>query len=140
MKPENAQPQRSQPETLRLKGIVPSITANDLATSVAWYRDKVGFHVEDAHEWEGRVVGYTLKAGEQMLLLNQDDGAKGLNRTKGQGLRLYLETTQEVDAVAAAIRARGGTLASEPEDQSWGARSFDLVDPDGFAFTIMAWL
>ena len=140
MTADGNQPGRIQPETIRLKGIVPSITANDLARSVAWYRDTVGFHVQDAHEYEGRVVGYTLKAGDQMLLLNQDDGAKGLNRVKGQGIRLYLECSQDLDQVAAAIKARGGTLASEPEDQTWGARSFDLVDPDGFAFTIMKWL
>ena len=39
-------------------------------------------------------------------------------------------------SLAGAIRERGGTLASEPADMPWGARAFDLVDPDGFRLTI----
>ncbi len=37
-------------------------------------------------------------------------------------------------AIAAAIKARGGKLVSEPVDQSWGARTFNLVDPDGYRY------
>jgi uncharacterized glyoxalase superfamily protein PhnB len=128
---------RSKPESLRLRGLVPSLTVKDLHASVAWYRDVVGFHVQEAHDWEGEVRGYTLVAGTQRILINQDDFAKG-QRVKGQGLRMYLETSQDVDRVAADIKARGGTLASEPEDQPWGPRAFNLVDPDGFLFTVMS--
>jgi len=126
---------RHKPENLRLRGMVPSITVNDLAASVAWYRDVVGFYVEEAHEWEGEVRGYTLVAGTQKFLMSQDDGAKG-ERVKGQGLRMYLDTVQDVDEIAEGIKARGGELESEPEDKPWGARSFDLKDPDGFLLTI----
>jgi len=129
---------RSQPETLRLRGLAPSITVRDLQASLAWYRDVVGFHVDSAHEHEGVVRGYTLAAGTQHILIGQDDGAKGADRVKGLGMRFYLETTQDVDEIAAGITARGGTLASEPADMPWGPRAFDLVDPDGFAFTIMS--
>jgi uncharacterized glyoxalase superfamily protein PhnB len=55
---------------------------------------------------------------------------------KGQGIRIYLQTTQDVDGVAAAIKDRGGELASEPEDMPWGARAFNLIDPDGILLTI----
>ena len=34
------------------------------------------------------------------------------------------------------IKSRGGTLASEPAYMPWGARAFDLLDPDGFQLTI----
>jgi uncharacterized glyoxalase superfamily protein PhnB len=127
--------ERRERESLRLRGLTPSLTANDLEASVAWYRDVVGFTVEEAHEWEGEVRGYTLVAGAQRILISQDDGAKG-QRVKGQGMRMYLETAQDVDQLAARITARGGTLESEPADQPWGARTFDLKDPDGFLFTI----
>ncbi len=126
---------REAPQTLRLKQIVPSITASDLQKSLHWYRDVVGFHLEDTYEEDGVLKGVALVAGTQRVYLSQDDGAKG-ERMKGQGLRLYFVASQDVDGVADAIRARGGTLASEPEDMPWGARSFNLVDPDGFLITI----
>jgi uncharacterized glyoxalase superfamily protein PhnB len=78
------------------------------------------------------MFGVVLRAGAVTFLLSQDDFAKGRDRTKGEGLRLYCETRQNVDRLAADIKARGGTLYQEPTDQAWGARDFAVVDPDGF--------
>ena len=125
-----------QPETLRLKSISTGITVNDLEASLKWYCDVVGFTIAEKFEDEGVVRGAALIAGVAQLMLSQDDGAKGMDRVKGQGIRLYLTTSQEVDNVAAAIRTRGGTLASEPADMPWGSRAFDLLDPDGFMLTV----
>jgi uncharacterized glyoxalase superfamily protein PhnB len=41
-----------------------------------------------------------------------------------------------VDKLADRIKARGGTLAEEPKDQEWGARTLAVEDPDGFKITI----
>ena len=46
-----------------------------------------------------------------------------------------LTTAQNVDDLAARIKERGGTLASEPAD-GFGGRAFRLVDPDGFRLVI----
>ena len=109
---------------------------NDLQASLSWYCDVLGFTIAEKFEHEGEVRGAALVAGVARLMLSQDDWAKGRDRVKGQGLRLYLSTTQDVDDVAAAIKSRGGEIASEPADMPWGARTFDLVDPDGFLLTI----
>ena len=127
---------REKPETLRLKSISPGITVDDLEASLEWYCEVVGFHLAERFEHDGELRGAALKAGRQTLMLSQDDWAKGTDRKKGQGIRLYLQASQDVDEVAAAIEARGGTLASRPADMPWGARAFDLVDPDGFLLTI----
>lgn len=128
---------RTTPETLRLKSISAALTVDDIEASIAWYRDVVGFHVEETYEGEdGDVRGASLAAGDQRIVISQDDGAQGRDRKKGQGIRLYLQASQDVDAIAAAIQARGGELASPPTDMPWGARSFNLVDPTGFNLTI----
>ncbi|MBI2401351.1 MAG: VOC family protein [Gemmatimonadetes bacterium] len=127
---------RRQPESLRLRDIAPSLTVNDLQASLAWYRDVLGFTVYETWEHEGKLAGASLKAGSAYVNLSQDDWAKGRDRVKGEGFRLYLSTRQNLDQIAAAIKARGGKLASEPTDQPWGARTFNLVDPDGFKLTI----
>ena len=77
-----------------------------------------------------------LTAGVVHLLINQDNGAKGWDRKKGEGISLTLTTAQDVDAIAGRIKARGGTLESEPADMPWGARIFRVRDPDGFILAI----
>lgn len=127
---------RKKPETLRLRGIAPSITVDDIEESIRWYCDVVGFYAKERWESEGKLMAAELVAGSQSVLLMQDDWAKGRDRKKGEGLRLHLDTAQNVDDLAESIRERGGELASEPEEKPWGARSFDLVDPSGFKLTI----
>jgi len=124
-------------ETLRLRDVGPALTVSDLDASLAWYRDVVGFVVKETWEPEGEIVGYSLVAGVGNLMLMKDDGAKGWDRKKGQGLRLFLSTAQDVDRIAENIKARGGELATEPADMPWGGRAFNLVDPDGFNLTIV---
>jgi uncharacterized glyoxalase superfamily protein PhnB len=113
-----------------------SLTVNDLQKSLAWYCDVVGFEVGERHEREGVLRAVSLKAGSVDLLIGQDDGAKGVNRVKGQGFSLQITTAQNIDELAAGIRQRGGTFATEPTDMPWGARVFRLRDPDGFTIVI----
>ena len=123
---------RSTPESLRASELAASLTVKDLAKSVAWYRDVVGFTIDRQHEREGKLVAVSLKAGLVRLLLNQDDGAQGLDRVKGEGFSLQITTSQSIDAIASRIKAAGSPLGSEPADMPWGVRSFRLKDPDGF--------
>jgi len=128
--------ERRQPETLRLRSLMPALTVNDLAASLAWYRDVLGFIVAEEFRREDRLLGVRMTAGAVDFLLGQDDFAKGRDRKKGVGLRLYAITGQDVDQLAAAIKERGGQLAQEPQDQPWGARDLAVVDPDGFVISI----
>lgn len=128
--------ERKQPETLRLRELMPAITASDLQASMAWYRDVLGFTVAEEHRRDGQLMGVQLRAGAVQVLLAQDDFAKGRDRQKGAGLRLFCTTAQDVDQLAAAIKERGGKLAHEPKDQPWGTRDFAVVDPDGFNISI----
>jgi uncharacterized glyoxalase superfamily protein PhnB len=113
-----------------------SLTVKDLQKSLDWYQDVVGFTVDRRHEREGKVVAASLKAGEVRVLIGQDDGAKGWDRAKGEGFSLQITTDQNIDELANRIKARGGSLLSEPADMPWGARVFRVQDPDGFKLAI----
>ena len=113
-----------------------SLTVRDVHASLAWYRDALGFAVDREMQNEGKLRAVAMRAGSVRLLLNQDDGAKGLDRAKGEGFSLMLTTRQDVDAVAARVVAHGGQLLSEPADMPWGMRVFRVRDPDGFAFAV----
>ena len=127
---------RVQPESFRARELTASLTVKDLEKSVAWYRGLVGFIVDREYERGGKVRSVALKAGAVRILLNQDDGAKGLDRAKGEGFSLQFITAQSVDEIAKRIKDLGGTLDSEPTDMPWGARVFRVRDPDGFKFAI----
>jgi lactoylglutathione lyase len=125
-----------EPETLRLRSLEPSFTVDDLERSVRFYTDVLGFIVSERWTDGGVLRGVMLKAGVCELGLSQDDWAKGRDRKKGQGVRIWCKTGQDVDALAARIKAAGGRLTEEPTDQPWGARSLSVQDPDGFGLTI----
>ncbi|MDH3423721.1 MAG: VOC family protein [Gemmatimonadota bacterium] len=137
MSPETSESKkRAQPETFRGRALTASITATDLQKSITWYRDVVGFTVQQEHERDGKVVAVSLVAGGVSLVLGQDDGAKGWDRVKGEGISLMITTAQDVDALANGIKGRGGTLDAEPADMPWGPRVFRVLDPDGFRISI----
>src|SRR5882672_1925438 len=129
-------PRARTPQGLTLSSVAPSLTVDDLEKSIAWYRDVLGLVVTDRWEYEGKLMGVEMRAGGVTFMLGQDDWKKGRDRVKGEGFRLYSQTTQDVDRLAEQIKARGGTLAQEPKDESWGARVFSVDDPDGYKITI----
>jgi uncharacterized glyoxalase superfamily protein PhnB len=121
--------------TLQATGIMPSLTVNDLQQSITFYQG-LGFGVTERWEDNGVLLGVMLVAGNSQIGLSQDDWKKGHDRAKGQGLRLYLGTKQNIDEVAARAKAAGIKLDSEPHDTDWGSRAFEVTDPSGFQLTI----
>jgi uncharacterized glyoxalase superfamily protein PhnB len=113
-----------------------SLTVKDLQASLTWYRDILGFAVDRSHERGGVVRAVSLRAGEVRVLLGQDDGAKGMDRPKGEGFSLMITTDQNIDEMAARIKTAGVKLDTEPVDGPNGTRVFRLHDPDGFRWTI----
>src|SRR5258708_17177701 len=128
---------RRQPETLRLRHLRPSFTVTDLQRSIAFYRDVLGFVVGDEWRENGTLAGCEIHAGAVTFMLGQDDFKKGRDREKGLGTRVWCHTAQDLDKVAAEIKARGGVLDQEPQDMSWGDRVFMITDPDGFKLTFV---
>lgn len=128
---------RRQPETLRIRSITPSFTATDLQRSIAFYRDVLGFVIGEEWRENGELAGCEIRAGVVTFVLGQDDFAKGRDRQKGVGTRVRCHTVQDLDKLAAEIKARGGVLDQEPQDMPWGERSFLISDPDGFKLTFI---
>lgn len=122
-------------EKLRLRSVAPSFTVDDLEKSLAFYEGVLGFHVKERWMHEGKLAGVELVAGVVSVYVGQDDWKKGRGRAKGEGFRVYCTTAQDIDALAAQIKARGGQLLEEPKTQSWGTRDFAVADPDGFKIT-----
>jgi uncharacterized glyoxalase superfamily protein PhnB len=113
-----------------------SLTVKDLAKSLAWYHDVLGFNIDRKIEREGKLRSVALSAGTARISINQDDGAKGWTRIKGEGFSLNVTTEQNIDKIANRIKELGGILDTEPADMHWGVRLFRLKDPDGYKLSI----
>jgi uncharacterized glyoxalase superfamily protein PhnB len=127
--------ERAEPESFRARSISASLAVKDVQKSLAWYRDKVGFFVEQRFERGGKLTGASLKAGDVRILISQDDGGTGWDRVKGAGFTLQLTTAQDIEGLAEAIKQRGGLLEAQPERVS-GTSVLRLRDPDGFRLVI----
>lgn len=122
-------------ESLQAQNLQASLTVADVPGSRAWYCDVLGFVVTREFEREGRLFAVSLAAGAVRLLITQDNGARGLDRVKGEGFSLQLTTAQDIDALAERATRAGATLDTPPES-AWGVRVFRLRDPDGFRWVI----
>lgn len=132
-----AQRRKADPETLRLRSLSPALTVDDLDRSLRFYVEALGFTVEERWEEEGELKGVMLVAGTCHLGLSQDDWAKGRDREKGIGFRIFAETAQDLDALAARLREHG-VEPDGPKTQPWGDRALSVTDPDGFKLTLSA--
>lgn len=126
---------RKRPETLRLRSFSPGLTAADLEKSLEFYTEGLGFIVSQRWMHAGELVGAFVTAGLCELGIGQDDWAKGRRRKKGEGVRIWCETAQDIDAIAARVRAYGGKITAEPADHAGGVRAFSVDDPDGYHLT-----
>ena len=120
---------------LQAKTISPTLTVNNLQQSLDFF-EGLGFGVEERWEEKGTLLGVMLRAGEARIGLSQDDWKKGRNRQKGEGMRIYVGTKQNVDQLAADARKAGIALDREPHDTEWGSRAFEVTEPSGFRLTV----
>lgn len=120
---------------LQAKTISPMLTVNNLQQSITFF-EGLGFGVEERWEDKGTLLGVMMRAGEARINLSQDDWKKGRNRHKGEAMRLYVGTTQNIDQLAADARKAGVALDREPHDTEWGSRAFEVTEPSGFRLTI----
>ncbi len=118
------------------KGIAPGLTCNDIHASLKFYTEGLGFEILDRDEHEGKLRFVMLKGGSSLLGLGQDDFAKGRDRVKGVGLRFWVETEQDLHALANQVKAAGYALEAEVQKLPWGPQGFSVADPDGFKYTI----
>jgi len=123
-------------DPLDTRAVVLSLTAKDLLRSVAWYRDVLGFTVDNIRERDGKPAAASMRSGAAKIFLNQDDGGRGWERVKGEGFAITFDTAQDVDAIAARIKSSGWTLAMDPSDMPWGVRMLRVLDPDGYRLGI----
>ena len=93
----------------------------DMATALAYYRDKLGFTVSFAWEEPPRYVCLCL--GDAAIHLNSYVPPAGPSHV--------CIFCNGIDALYAQIKARGVAVTEPLQDQPYGMRDFVVTDPDG---------
>jgi uncharacterized glyoxalase superfamily protein PhnB len=120
---------------LQAASLVPNLTVDDLQQSITFY-ERLGFGIDERWEDQGVLLGVILRAGVFRIGLSQDDWKKGRDRRKGVGMRIFIGTGQDIDALAARAKGAGLVLDTDVHDTPWGSRAFELTDPSGFRLTV----
>jgi len=128
--PTSNHPSDAMPETYPMPSFV-TLLVRDLAASVRWYRNVLGFEI---------VFSFT-EAGPfpQMAHLRWTKYADLLLRpgtTEGEagcGVSISFQTPLEnVDALAERAAQSGARILTEPGNRPWNTREFSVADLDGY--------
>jgi catechol 2,3-dioxygenase-like lactoylglutathione lyase family enzyme len=111
-----------------ISGIIPQLRTTDLAGSVQFYTDKLGFALE--FQYEDFYAG--IRAGQQVFHLKLvDDKDPSIDFVdRGDHFHLYFET-DDAAAAAAGLRRNGVTLVKDLHETPWGTREFVIRDDQG---------
>jgi len=115
------------------------LATRDLKRSVDFY-EKLGFVKVDQNE-----RGCTMIIGTTKLFIFPAGPQKAATRAitlvgNPAGIDHISFLVDDVDRSYAELRERGITFTSIPEDQTWGARTAVVQDPDGNNLYLLTWL
>ena len=116
----------------------------DMARSLRFYRDGLGFHT-DVTQDDPDVVFFDTPGTKFELFpldllardINPEDPPSG-NGFSGVTLAYNVAKREEVDEVIDLVRAAGGAIIKAPQDVFWGGYHAYFADPDGYYWEV-AW-
>ena len=123
--------------------LTPHLFVADMAASIAFYRDGMGFEVTRAEPPENPTYA-SLQRGDSQIMLSPFGadfegwvlGAAARER-RGQGgaISLYIEG-RDLPAEQERAIAHGGTLVDPLRPRPWGQDEFTIADPNGFWWSV----
>ena len=107
---------------IEIRGMAPLLQVFDMPTSLAFYRDVLGFEVESTSKPRGEHFDWALLKLNGVELM--------LNTAYEEDTAIYFGCP-DVDATYAYLRARG-VAAREPRVAPYGMKQLYVSDPDGY--------
>jgi catechol 2,3-dioxygenase-like lactoylglutathione lyase family enzyme len=110
------------------------IYAKDVARSLAFYRDLMGFKLIEDFRHQGLSVYARLRApgGDGTIAIHMAGPGTSL---VSEGVRLYFEI-RELDDFCRRLQAKGFYITQLPRMMPWGWRHAYLNDPDGHEISL----
>jgi catechol 2,3-dioxygenase-like lactoylglutathione lyase family enzyme len=126
---------------IEIQGLCPLMQVFDMPTSVRFYRDVLGFEVEQTSHPGENFSWALLRRGGAELMLNtayEDDARPpapdSARIAAHDDTRLYMGC-EDLDAACLHLRAHGVDVG-EPKVQAYGMKQLSFSDPDGFGLCL----
>lgn len=121
-----------------LHGMQPVLAVSDVSETVAFYRDKLGFHVdfvEGDPPVHARVCADPTYSSPTVHIRFEPlpSGASA-----NPSVYLWLHVGTGLDQLWALYQARGVEVVEEPSDRPWGLRQFAIKDCNGYVVCFCA--
>ncbi|MGH8195054.1 MAG: VOC family protein [Woeseiaceae bacterium] len=113
---------------MAITGIVPQVRTTDMASSIRFYTEKLGFSVE--FNYQNFYTG--IRAGNQLFhlkLVDEKDPSISYVDESGH-FHLYLETNGLAN-FAAQLKANGVPLVKDVHETPWSTREIVIHDDQG---------
>jgi len=123
------------------------LTATDVVASVAFYKDMLGFTLDESWPNDQAPMWASMSLNGQVIMIGcmatpESDcgGPEGtfylentaaFQKEPGGGMMIYVQV-DDVDAYHADITARGAAPVAAPRDEFYGLRDFPILDADGY--------
>jgi catechol 2,3-dioxygenase-like lactoylglutathione lyase family enzyme len=113
---------------MTIKHIVPQLRTTDMASSVRFYTEDLGFTIE--FNYDDFYVG--IRTGDQLVHLKLVDAPDPSIPYVDEGghLHLYFQT-DDVGPLAERLKAKGVILSQDVEETAWKTREFVIRDDQG---------
>jgi uncharacterized glyoxalase superfamily protein PhnB len=105
----------------RIDYVVPILRVADVAASIAYYRERLGF--ESDWRWgDPPGFGGVRRDAIEVFFCRECQGAPGT------WMSFWVD---DVDAMYEELRERGADIRQSPTNFEWGVREMNVQDPDG---------
>jgi glyoxylase I family protein len=109
----------------------PLLAVDDLAVSLSFWRDRLGFELVGQADSEGQMFWCRLQRGGSSIMLQTADKETGPAKGRGRGVILYF-VCDDVDALYNEVRTRG-LRVKPPTVAGYGMRQLSVPEPNGYS-------
>ena len=113
---------------MKIKAVIPQLRTTDMASSISFYTEKLGFKVE--FNYEDFYVG--IRAGDHLIHLKlvdeQDPSIPYVD--EGGHLHLYFRS-DDLKTLADELKSRGVEMVEDVHNTGWNTREFIIHDDQG---------
>lgn len=131
---------------MKVARLTPILNVSDIQASFAWF-EKLGWM--KGWDWGDPPTFGGVCSGKSEIFLCQDgQGSRGgplprhveSDDTGGVWMTWWVASPSEVDAAYELALKQGLTVLTQPADEPWNVREFQLMHPDGHTFRVSAGL
>lgn len=117
-----------------MNSMTPLLNVEDASRSLGFYRDNLGFRVDEDFEHEGKLVWARISLGPIALMINTWEerkarGARSSSETYDDAVFYF--TVDDARALRKELAERGCDLGPVAR-QEYGVDEFTMRDPDGY--------